>query len=77
MLIFVIFYDIIFEAPPVIRQAVVPSGSHTRLLIRRAVFALHFDMKGGLLMITWLELFTFCLVIIGVVSLVIQVYKKK
>jgi Na+/proline symporter len=34
-------------------------------------------MKGGLLMITWLELFTFCLVIIGVVSLVIQVYKKK
>jgi hypothetical protein len=40
-------------------------------------FALHSDLKGGLLMVTWLDLFTFCLVIIGVVSLVIQAYKKK
>jgi hypothetical protein len=63
-------------ALPVKRQAVRPPDT-THLPIRRTFFALHSDMKGGLLMVTWLELLTFCLVIIGVVSLVIQACKKK
>ena len=33
--------------------------------------------KGGLLMITYGELFQFCLVIIGIVGLFIQANKKK
>ena len=33
--------------------------------------------KEGLLMITYSELFQFCLVIIGICGLFIQVYKKK
>ena len=34
-------------------------------------------LEGGMRMITWQELFGFCLVIIGVVSLIIQAYKRK
>ena len=35
-------------------------------------------LRGGLLMIMrWQEFFSFCLVVIGIVSLVIQAYKKK
>ena len=33
--------------------------------------------KGGCVMITYSELFQFCLVIIGICGLLIQVYKKK
>jgi len=33
--------------------------------------------KGVMRMITWAELFGFCLVVIGVVSLIIQAYRRK
>ena len=33
--------------------------------------------KGGCHMVTYMELFTFCLVIIGVVDIVIDIYRNK
>ena len=65
MLLFLQIYAILTAALPVTVGG--PSPSNGGLVPR----------KGGIAMVTYSELFAYSLVIIGVVSLVLQFYKRK
>ena len=68
-MLFVKRSGIIWAAVPVNRQAALPGQGAASCPL---IFG-----KGGCYMVTYSELFQFCLVIIGIIGLIISVNKKK